>query len=77
MNSKLLNVEQVAELLNVKRSWVYDKVYQGQLPHYKLGALLRFDEQEIMRWLEGNKRGSDPQIRYPMQPENIGVEQEK
>ena len=76
-DKKLLTVEELAEFLNVKRSWIYDKVYQGQLPHYKLGALLRFDAEEIKLWLKSNKRGDDPQFGYQMQPKDGEIDQER
>jgi excisionase family DNA binding protein len=53
--SNLLTVEELSKVLKVKRSWIYEKVRQGRIPHYKLGKYLRFDLFEIKKWLEGNK----------------------
>lgn len=45
-NSEIIfSVEELAEYLRVSVKWVYDHVYE--LPHFKLGGLLRFRKQEI------------------------------
>jgi excisionase family DNA binding protein len=51
--SNLLTVEELSKVLKVKRSWIYEKVRQGRIPHYKLGKYLRFDLFEIKKWLKG------------------------
>ena len=51
----LLTVAEVARLLKVPISWVYERTRrQGidRLPHFKLGNYLRFSEREIVAWLE-------------------------
>jgi excisionase family DNA binding protein len=65
MTSRLiLNVDQLTEYLQVKRSWVYDMVYKQKLPHYKLGKLLRFDLDEIEAWLSNQHAGPDLRTEY-------------
>lgn len=44
-NEIIFSVEELAEYLRVSVKWVYDHVYE--LPHFKLGGLLRFRKQEI------------------------------
>ena len=47
---RLLTVQEVAELLHVPVSWVYERTRRrgsGQLPHLKLGKYLRFEESEV------------------------------
>jgi len=41
----IFSVEELAEYLRVSVKWVYDHVCE--LPHFKLGGLLRFRKQEI------------------------------
>ena len=48
---KLLNPEQVSEFLQVKLSTIYQWTHQDFIPHVKLGRLVRFDEEEIVKWL--------------------------
>ena len=50
----LLTVSQVARLLKVPKSWVYDHVRPSArplLPHVKLGKYLRFRWQDIEDFL--------------------------
>ncbi len=51
----LLTVSEVARLLKVPKSWVYDHVRpsaQPLLPHAKLGKYLRFRRQDIEDFLD-------------------------
>ena len=49
---KILNPEQISELLQVKLSTIYQWTHQDYIPHYKVGRFVRFDEIEIMNWLK-------------------------
>ena len=40
----ILSVEELAEYLRVSSKWVYDHTYE--LPHFKLGGLLRFRKKD-------------------------------
>ena len=46
----LLTVEQMAEMLDVPKSWIYGKTQFGQkgIPHIKLGKYVRFDSDEVL-----------------------------
>lgn len=48
---RLLSTKQVAEYLNVKPITVRRKVQSGDMPSIKIGNRLRFDRQQIDRWL--------------------------
>ena len=51
----LLTVGEVARLLKVPPSWVYERTRRrgiDRLPHFKIGKYLRFSEGEIVAWLE-------------------------
>jgi excisionase family DNA binding protein len=39
----LWDANDVARFLKVSRSWVYHRAEAGQLPHLRVGGLLRFD----------------------------------
>jgi len=54
---KFLTVGELAKILDVPKSWIYDRTYRNEIPHYKLGWLLRFDLEKIQQWLESNERG--------------------
>jgi excisionase family DNA binding protein len=58
--STLLTVEDVAELLRVPVSWVYERTrLRGvdRLPGFRLGKYWRFREAEIISWLERQRSG--------------------
>lgn len=50
----LMTVQQVAEMLNVKPSWVYGKVATGEIPHLHVGRYPRFMREEVLVWLRGD-----------------------
>lgn len=58
----LLTVDEVAELLRVPKSWIYDRTYRNAMPHIKMGRLLRFDEDQIGNWLDAQRRGNDTRL---------------
>ena len=56
----LLRVEEVADLLNVRVSTVYEWARMNYIPHVRLGVgdkkpCIRFDTEEISRWLSEKK----------------------
>ena len=56
---RLLTVGQLAELLQLPVSWVYERTRrrgQEQLPHLKLGKYLRFEEHAVREFLERQRR---------------------
>ena len=48
----LLTAQDVAELLNVPKSWVYDNHRLLSVPALKLGHHLRFPQGAVLAWLE-------------------------
>jgi len=56
----LLSVEDVAEILNVPISWVYERTRRrelNRLPGFRLGKYWRFREAEVLAWLERQRGG--------------------
>lgn len=49
---KLLTVTEIAEILGVKVSTIYQWTHQEYIPHIKIGGLLRFRIADIMNWLD-------------------------
>jgi len=52
---KLLDISQLSEMLNVKKKTIYDWTHKGQIPFIKLGGLIRFDPEEIQKWVTSKK----------------------
>jgi excisionase family DNA binding protein len=51
LDGPLLRPEQVAALLSVKTSWVYDAVRTGKLPCIRVGRHIRFTRRMLEEWL--------------------------
>lgn len=57
----LLNVHEVAELLQVPVSWVYGRMRKRsleRLPGYRLGKYWRFRKDEVLAWVDCHSGGS-------------------
>ncbi len=52
---KFLTVEDVAEMLQVTRTTIYNLKKQG-LPFIKLGKNIRFDEEDVIKWVRSNRQ---------------------
>jgi excisionase family DNA binding protein len=54
LQGDLLTVGEVAALLKVPMSWVYERTRRRgieRMPHFKLGKYLRFSQPEVLNWL--------------------------
>ena len=56
MNSfgRLMTVEDLAKVLNVKKSWIRGAVFTKKIPYIKVGNLVRFREEELKNWILKN-----------------------
>lgn len=55
---RLLTPQEVADLLQVSVSWVHKRTGPGatsQIPHHRVGGLLRFDLVEVREWIDQNR----------------------
>jgi excisionase family DNA binding protein len=48
--NELMSVEEVADYLKVKTSFIYDKVHKRQIPFRKVGKFPRFPKKHIDLW---------------------------
>ena len=59
-DGELLTVSEVASLLKVPVSWVYERCREGAtnpLPHFKLGKYLRFRNSALLEYMDDFRRG--------------------
>jgi len=56
-----LTVQQVADYLSIKASSLYSKI--AEIPHYRIGRLLRFRKREIDAWIETKREKTPPVTR--------------
>ncbi len=54
---RLWSTKEVAEYLNVLPITVRRKAQRGEIPSIKIGHRLRFDKQQIDKWLQRSSRG--------------------
>jgi len=60
---KLLTIDELAKVLSVKKSTIYQWVHLGLIPHVKVGRLLRFKEGSIQKWLISRQVEASPRFR--------------
>ena len=60
---KLLNVQEVAKLIGVRPSTIYQWTHQEYIPHIKIGKLVRFKQEEIEKWFCKNSCGGRESLR--------------
>lgn len=53
---ELLNINQVADLLNLKISKVRNMIFKREIPFVKIGRLVRLDKAEILVWIKSLKK---------------------
>lgn len=52
---KFLDINELSDILKISKNTIYGWVHIGYIPHYKINRLVRFNEQEIMEWLDKKK----------------------
>jgi excisionase family DNA binding protein len=56
-NKRLVDVKMLSAMISVKCKTLYDWSHKGLVPCVKLGRLLRFDPDEIERWIKSKRQG--------------------
>ena len=55
-NFELLDLNQAAEFLKLKPSYMYSLIHQNKIPHYKPnGKRVYFIKSELIKWIMGSK----------------------
>jgi excisionase family DNA binding protein len=55
-NEGFWSIKEVSEYLNIRQSTLYCWAKTGEIPHYKLGKIIRFKRADIDVWMENHKR---------------------
>jgi excisionase family DNA binding protein len=58
-DGRLMTVQEVAEMLQVKPSWVYQRTRRrnlNRIPGIRLGKYWRFKREEILGWIDQNRK---------------------
>jgi excisionase family DNA binding protein len=59
----LLFAEDVAELVGMKKDWVYAETRAGRIPHVRLGRYYRYRSESIDAWIRELEDGSVRSLR--------------
>ena len=62
----LLTIAEVAALLKVSKSWIYEHTREGaedRLPVVKVGKYLRFDRNDLRAYVDANRAASHRNLR--------------
>jgi len=62
MNKRLININELSELIGLSVNTLYSWVSQQRIPYYKIGSTVRFDISEIGEWLKNQKVGVSDKI---------------
>ena len=52
MIQNLIGINEMAEKLDVPVSWVYSRTRTNEIPFYKIGKYVKFDESEVWNWVK-------------------------
>lgn len=52
---RFIGIKELAEYLDVKVATLYSWTFQKKIPYYKIGRLVKFDLQEIDKWMKERK----------------------
>jgi len=53
-DERLLTKKELASFLNVSVKMIDRKVLLKEIPHFKLGHLVRFSKRAVLAWAQGN-----------------------
>ncbi|MBF0215632.1 MAG: helix-turn-helix domain-containing protein [Candidatus Omnitrophica bacterium] len=58
MTGEVMNVDELAIYLKMKKPTIYKHVEQERLPHFRVGGSLRFRKNTIDKWIEEQEKCS-------------------
>ena len=53
---KYIGVKELSEYLSIKPSTIYHWTHEQRIPHYKVSGLIRFNIEQIDRWMARKKQ---------------------
>ena len=60
LKERLMRVQELAAYLQCSVTTVRRIVSRGEIPHYRIGKMVRFRRREIDSWLAAYHEGEDP-----------------
>ncbi len=62
-DNDILNVEDVAKILDIEKGTVYNLTHKRQIPYFKRGGRIYFDRVEITEWIRSDRRKTVRQLQ--------------
>lgn len=59
----LIDAKAAGELLGVPHTWLLAQARAGRIPHHRLGHYVRFNPEDLTRWLKDTRSG--PHVDRP------------
>lgn len=57
---RLIDVDELAEYLRLKKQTIYNWLHLGKISGIKVGGVWRFEQKEIDAWLNSRRRTNKP-----------------
>ena len=54
--ARLIDIDELAEYLKLKRQTIYNWLHQGKISGIKVGGVWRFDRRDVDSWLKSRRR---------------------
>lgn len=58
--SDFVDIDEACKILNLRKSGIYRKVMNKEIPYYKTGKKLMFRRSELIEFITRNKRQKEP-----------------
>lgn len=49
---RLISIDELQDYLHVSRTTVYERLLFAGCPHFRIGHVIRFDLERVLRWCE-------------------------
>lgn len=59
MTDEILTLNEVADYLKLAEKTAYRLAAEGKLPGFKVGGSWRFKREDVMKWIEDQKKNND------------------
>lgn len=56
MMARLMDIDELADYLRLKRQTIYNWLHQRKISGIKVGGVWRFDRREVDNWLKSRRR---------------------
>ena len=69
-----MDVKDLSEYLHIKRSTLYAWVEQHRIPFFKIHGLIRFQREDIERWVDSCQVAAEPTLKGSAPARGLGAD---